>query len=282
MFKLNTTAVSKTALSLALAGLSLVSLSAQAHKPWLLPSSTNVEGKEAWVTVDAAISEGLFDIDHQPLKLDGIVVTGPDGGKLELQNVSNGKLRNTFDLKLPKPGTYKIALVSQSVFGSYKNKEGEMKRFRGSEESLAKDVPADATEVKLSRMLSRLETFVSTGTPDMAVFKPTGVGLELVPVTHPNDLRAGEKATWRFLLDGKPAANQAFSLIPGGVRYRGTLGEIRQSTDAKGELTFELPAAGMYMVSSAWPAATPQTPGQPPQMPPRRLSYAATVEILPQ
>jgi uncharacterized GH25 family protein len=282
MFKLNTTAVSKTALSLALAGLSLVSLSAQAHKPWLLPSSTNVEGKEAWVTVDAAISEGLFDIDHQPLKLDGIVVTGPDGGKLELQNVSNGKLRNTFDLKLLKPGTYKIALVSESVFGSYKTKEGEMKRFRGSEESLAKDVPADATEVKLSRMLSRLETFVSTGTPDMAVFKPTGVGLELVPVTHPNDLRAGEKATWRFLLDGKPAANQAFSLIPGGVRYRGTLGEIRQSTDAKGELTFELPAAGMYMVSSAWPAATPQTPGQPPQMPPRRLSYAATVEILPQ
>jgi uncharacterized GH25 family protein len=277
MFKLN-----KTFIALALAGLSLVSLSAQAHKPWLLPSSTNVEGKEAWVTVDAAISEGLFDIDHQPLKLDGIVVTGPDGGKLELQNVSNGKLRNTFDLKLPAPGTYKIALVSQGVMGSYKNKEGEMKRFRGTEESLAKDVPSDATEVKLSRMQSRLETFVSTGTPDMAVFKPTGVGLELVPVTHPNDLRAGEKATWRFLLDGKPAASQAFSLIPGGVRYRGTLGEIRKSTDAKGEITFDLPAAGMYMVSSAWPAATPQTPGQPPQMPPRRVSYAATVEILPQ
>ncbi|MES2350794.1 MAG: DUF4198 domain-containing protein [Pseudomonadota bacterium] len=276
MFKLK---LNTTLIALALAGLSL---SAQAHKPWLLPSSTNVEGKEAWVTVDAAISEGLFDIDHQPLKLDGIVVTGPDGGKLELQNVSNGKLRNTFDLKLPAPGTYKIALVSQGVMGSYKNKEGEMKRFRGTEESLAKDVPSDAAEVKLSRMQSRLETFVSTGTPDMAVFKPTGVGLELVPVTHPNDLRAGEKATWRFLLDGKPAANQAFSLIPGGVRYRGTLGEIRKSTDAKGEITFDLPAAGMYLVSSAWPAAAPQTPGQPPQMAPRRVSYAATVEILPQ
>jgi len=269
----------KSFIALALAGLSL---SAQAHKPWLLPSSTIVEGKEAWVTVDAAISEGLFDIDHQPLKLDGIVITGPDGGKLNMENISNGKLRNTFDLKLPKPGTYRIALVSQGVMGSYKNKDGEMKRFRGSEESLAKDVPADASDVKLTRMQSRLETFVSTGTPDMAVFKPTGVGLELVPVTHPNDMRAGEKATWRFLLDGKPAANQGFSLIPGGVRYRGTLGELRKNTDANGEVTFELPAAGMYLVSSAWPAATPQAPGQPPQMPPRRVSYAATVEILPQ
>ncbi|RFP14649.1 MULTISPECIES: DUF4198 domain-containing protein [unclassified Duganella] len=272
----------KSFIALALAGLSAVSLNAQAHKPWLLPSSTIVEGKEAWLTVDAAISEGLFDIDHQPLKLDGIVITGPDGGKLAMENVNNGKLRNTFDLKLPKPGTYKIALVSQGVTGSYKSKEGEMKRFRGSEETLAKDVPADATDVKLTRMQSRLETFVSTGAPDLAVFKPTGVGLELVPVTHPNDMRAGEKATWRFLLDGKPAANQGFSLIPGGVRYRGTLGELRKNTDANGEVTFELPAAGMYLVSSAWPAVAPQAPGQPPQMPPRRVSYAATVEILPQ
>lgn len=274
MSKLN-----KSLVALALAGLALT---AHAHKPWLLPSSTLVEGKEAWVTIDAAISEGLFDVDHQPLKLDTVVITGPNGAKLEKQNVANGKMRNSFDLLLPKPGTYKIELVSKTVFGSYKNAAGEMKRFRGTEETLAKDVPADATDVKLTRTDSRLETFVSTGEPDMAVFKPTGVGLELVPVTHPNDLRAGEKATWRFLLDGKPAANQGVSLIPGGVRYRGTLGEIRQNTDAKGELTITLPAAGMYMVSSSWPAAAPQVPGQPPQMPARRASYAATVEILPE
>lgn len=271
--------LNKSLAALALAGLALT---AHAHKPWLLPSSTIVEGKEAWVTIDAAISEGLFDVDHQPLKIDTVVITGPDGAKLDKQNVANGKMRNSFDLKLPKPGTYKIELVSKSVFGSYKDKAGDMKRFRGTEESLAKDVPADATDVKLSRMDSRLETFVTTGEPDMAVFKPTGVGLEMVPVTHPNDLRAGEKATWRFLLDGKPAANQGVSLIPGGVRYRGTLGEIRQNTDAKGELTLTLPAAGMYMVSSSWPAAAPQVPGQPPQMAPRRASYAATVEILPE
>ena len=169
--------LNKSLVALALAGLAL---SAHAHKPWLLPSSTIVEGKEAWVTIDAAISEGLFDVDHQPLKIDTVVITGPDGAKLDKQNVANGKMRNSFDLKLPKPGTYKIELVSKSVFGSYKDKAGDMKRFRGTEESLAKDVPADATDVKLSRIDSRLETFVSTGEPDLAVFKPTGVGLGIL------------------------------------------------------------------------------------------------------
>jgi uncharacterized GH25 family protein len=268
----------KLLLAAALAGLAL---NAYAHKPWLLPSSSLVDAKEPWVTVDAAISEGLFDIDHQPLKLDAVVVTGPDGAKVDLQNASTGRLRSTFDVKMSKPGTYKIALVQQNVMGSYML-NGEMKRFRGTEETLAKDLPADAQEVKLTRTASRLETFVSAYSTDTAVFKPTGVGLELVPVTHPNDLRAGERATWRFLLDGKPAANQAFSLIPGGVKYRGTLGEIRQTTDAKGEITFTLPEANMYLVSASWPAAAAPAPGQPPQMPPRRATYAATVEVLPQ
>ena len=55
-------------------------------------------------------------------------------------------------------------------------------------------------------------------------------------------------------------------------------------TDAKGELSFTLPEAGMYLLSAGWPgqAAAPALPGQPPVMPARRLSYAATVEILPQ
>ncbi|MCE3262860.1 MAG: transporter permease [Pseudoduganella sp.] len=273
--------LTKTLIALALAG---AAFSAQAHKPWLLPSSSLVDAKEPWVTVDAAISEGLFDIDHQPLKLDAITITGPDGAKVDMQNAMTGRLRSTFDVKMAKPGTYKIALVNQSVMASWKV-NGEVKRWRGAEADLAANVPAKADELTVSRTASRLETFVSANKTDEAVFKPTGVGLELVPVTHPNDMRVGEQATWRFLLDGKPAANQAFSLIPGGVRYRGTLGEIRLSTDAKGEISFKIPEAGMYLVSSSWPAAAAPQPGQAPQprvMPPRRVTYAATVEVLPQ
>lgn len=270
--------LNKTLIVLALSG---VALSAHAHRPWMVPSSTMVESKDAWVTVDAAISEGLFEIDHQPLRLDLLQVTGPDGAKVEPANTVTGRLRSVFDVKMVKPGTYKAAIVSQTVFANYKV-GGEQKRFRGTEETFKKDVPADAQDLKVTRTAGRLETFFSNAETSNEVFKPTGVGLELVPVTHPNDLRAGEKATWRFLVDGKPAANQAFSLVPGGVRYRGVLGEIRQSTDAKGEITFTVPAAGMYYVSSSWPAAAPAVAGQPPAMPERRMTYAATVEVLPE
>jgi uncharacterized GH25 family protein len=270
--------LSKPLVALALTGLAL---NAQAHRPWMVPSSSMVDAKDPWVTVDAAISEDLFDIDHQPVKLDALEITGPDGARVLPENSVTGRLRSVFDVKMAKPGTYKAAIVSQNMMASYKL-NGEMKRWRGSEEAFAKEIPADAQDVKATRVHSRLETFFSANSTSDAVFKPTGVGLELVPLSHPNDMRVGEKARWRFLLDGKPAANQAFSLVAGGVRYRGVLGEIRQSTDAKGEISFTIPAAGMYFLSSSWPAAAPAVAGQPPVQPPRRVSYSATVEVLPE
>ncbi|MFM9434102.1 putative GH25 family protein [Janthinobacterium sp. CG_23.3] len=270
--------MSKPLAALALAGLAL---NAQAHRPWMVPSSSMVESKDPWVTVDAAISEDLFDIDHQALKLDALEITGPDGARVQPENSLTGRLRSVFDVKMLKPGTYKAAIVSHNMMASYKL-NGESKRWRGSEEAFAKDIPAGAQDVKATRMLSRLETFFSANSTNDAVFKPSGAGLELVPLTHPNDMRAGEKASWRFLLDGKPAAHQAFSLVAGGVRYRGVLGEIRLSTDAKGEVTFTIPAAGMYFLSSSWPAAAPAVADQPAVQPPRRVSYSATVEVLPE
>jgi len=63
-----------------------------------------------------------------------------------------------------------------------------------------------------------MEVFVSSGKPSDNVFKPTGAGLELVPITHPNDLFAGDTSNFRFLLDGKPAADIEVTVIPGGIR----------------------------------------------------------------
>ncbi|SHG52936.1 DUF4198 domain-containing protein [Massilia sp. CF038] len=273
--------LTKTVLAIALA---TVTLQASAHRGWLYPQTTNVEAKEAWVTIDGAISEGLFDVDHVALKLDGATVTGPDGVTAPIPTPVQGKQRSTFDLKLAQDGTYKIALVTQAVMGSYKDKaSGETKRFRGSEESFAKDVPADAQDLKTVRTHARLETFVSANKQSTGALKPSGVGLELVPVTHPTDLRAGETAKWRFQLDGKALPQFAFSLTPGGVRYRGVLGEQRLTTDANGEISLKLPAAGMYWLNAAYPVATGK--GMPPADGPsntRRYSYAATLEILPE
>jgi hypothetical protein len=269
--------------ALALAG---IACAAQAHRPWMLPSSTLIEtDREAWVTIDGAISEGLFDTDHMPLRMDGLSVTDPDGVTAPAPAATVGKFRSSVDLKLPKNGTYRVTLAATSVMGSYKL-NGEMKRFRATEQTAAKEIPAGATEVRSTIMVQRQDTFVTVNKPTSGALKPLGTGLELVPVTHPNELRAGEKARFRFLLNGQPLANFPFSLIPGGVKYRGTLNEVRLSTDAKGEASFTLPAPNMYWLSAKYPANepanAPRGPGAEGQADAKRYGYSATLEILPE
>jgi uncharacterized GH25 family protein len=104
------------------------------------------------------------------------------------------------------------------------------------------------------------------------------MGLELVALTNPTELRAGEKAKFRFQLDGKPLANFPFSLIPGGVKYRGTLNEVRLTTDANGDANITLPAPNMYWLSASYPANAPHGMDGPA----KRYSYSATFEILPE
>ncbi len=277
---MNRKLMKQSLLALALATLSV---QASAHRGWLYPHQTMVESKEAWVTIDGAISEGLFDVDHVALKLDGAMVTSPDGVSVPAPAATMGKQRSSFDLKMTQDGTYRISIVSRNVMGSYKDKAGELKRFRGTEETYAKDVPADAAELKITHAHSRLETFVSANKTSEGALKPSGAGLELVALTNPTDLRAGETAKWRFQLDGKVLPNFPFSLIPGGVRHRGVLGEIRLTTDAKGDVAVKLPAPGMYWLNAGFPAAQPKGPA-PADQPAvsRRYSYAATLEILPE
>lgn len=269
--------------SVLLAG--LLPLNAYAHRAWLLPSATQVEGREPWVTVDAAVSENLFDFDTTALKLDGLAITGPDGAPVQPENPFTGHLRSSFDLKLAQPGTYKISIVADSVMASYKQ-NGETRRWRGTVEAFAKEIPADAEQLHSVRLHQRMETFVTSGKRSDVTFKTTGVGLELVPITHPNDMLAGQKASYRFLLDGKPVAGLPISVVPGGVRYRGVLKEIRADTDAKGEFSITWPEAGMYWVGASYPPRT-QPSGAAQQapakvQPTRRISYGGTLEVLPQ
>jgi len=261
-------------IALALAG---IAVAAQAHRPWMLPTQTLIESdREAWVTIDGAVSEGLFDVDHVPLRLDGLAVIGPDGTSTPAPAATVGKHRSTVDIPLAKDGTYRITLAGSNVMGSYKL-NGEMKRFgRGG----SSEVPAGATDVKSTTTVQRQDTFVTLNKPSSGALKPIGTGLEMVPVTHPNELHAGEKATVRFLLDGKPLADFPFSMVPGGVKYRGTANELRLTTDAKGEASFTLPAPNMYWVSAAFPANAPRGPGV--DGPSKRYSYSATLEILPE
>lgn len=251
-------------LAVATAGLVLaLPLAANAHRGWIVPSFTVLSGDGAWVTVDAAISNELFYADHNPMRLDAVVVTAPDGSVDKIQNALTGKYRSTFDVQLAKPGTYKIGSATSSVMASW-TEGGQVKRFRGSPEDFAKQVPADAADLKTIKSFNRNETFVTRDAPTTTVFAPTGKGLELVPVTHPNDLVAGEAATFKFLLDGKPAADLEVTFAPGNSRYRATPGDFKVKTGADGAFKVTFPEAGMYWMNAvARSGETGRGPGGP-------------------
>lgn len=264
--------------SLSLAVLALVlPFAAQAHKMWLLPSATNVSGTDPWVTVDAAVSNDLFYPDHVPGDLSRLVITAPDGQTAKPDNAITGKYRSVFDLHLTQQGTYKLALVNAGVFAGYEQ-GGQKKRWRGDAANLAKELPADARQVEVSEAVNRVETFVSNGKPNEAALKPSGKGLELVPVSHVTDLVAGEGATFQLLLDGKPASDIKVSAIAGATRYRNAQDEFDVTTGKDGKFTLTWPHAGMYWIN----ASTQDDKTSVKQAKQRRLSYTATLEVLPQ
>lgn len=256
--------------------------SAQAHRQWLLPSSTQIEAKDAWVTIDAASSEDLFDFDNNALPLDGLQITAPDGSTITPESITKTKFRNSADIKLLQKGTYKVSVVSQNVMANYTLK-GEQKRWRGTEDKMATEIPAEAKDVKVSRTYNRLVTFVTSGKPTDSVLKAVGQGLELEALSHPNELFAKEKSTFKVLFDGKPLANNVVTIVAGGVRYRGVLNEITATTNAQGEFNVTWPFAAMYWLKLSYPAApTMKAEGAPADTPEKRYSYAATLEVLPQ
>lgn len=259
---------------LALAASSVLSVSAYAHRTWLLPSATVLAGKDNWVTVDAAVSNDLFYFEHQPLNIDGLAVTAPDGSAVTPENVAKGRYRNTFDVKLTQDGTYKMMVVNQGAFASYKL-DGQSKRMRGKADTIARDIPSGATDVRISELQGRIEVFVTSGKPTETALKTTGTGLELVPVTHPNNLYAGEKATFRLTLDGQPAAGLDVEIVPGGIRYRDKLNDTKATTDESGTFSVTWPSPGMY-----WVHANTRDKKSKIENAERSASYTTTLEVL--
>lgn len=260
-----------------LAAMAILPGTLHAHRQWMLPSSTVLSGSDPWVTVDAAISNELFYFDHVPMRPNGLTIIAPDGTRAQPENPATGKYRSTFDVHLTQPGTYKIATVNNSVFASW-DENGTAKNWRGSADAFAKEVPANAKDLKTTRMNSRVEVFVTSGKPTVKALAATGAGLELVPVTHPNDLAAGEAATFQLVMDGKPAADLDVTMIPGGIRYRDQLHEMKTKSGADGKFTFTPKEPGMYWLNATVGGGGRPGPGMPAG---NRASYTATLEVLP-
>ncbi len=135
------------------------------------------------------------------------------------------------------------------------------------------EIPAEATDVKLTEVVGTIETFVTQGSP--TALTPSGKGLEFDFASHPNEAAQGETSRFRVLIDGRPAPGAKVTVIPGGDRYREDTGTMELTAGPDGIVAIKWPAAGMM-----WLGATAEdTHPSEPKAQQRRMSYAATIEV---
>lgn len=107
-------------LLLAASGMLGFAAPAQAHNAWLLPSVTVVADTNQSVTVDAGTSTAPFEANHSAMNIDAIKVWAADGTMGKIENPSRGRYRSTFDVRIDKPGTWRIGLENANVSGTFK------------------------------------------------------------------------------------------------------------------------------------------------------------------
>ncbi|HEY9091369.1 DUF4198 domain-containing protein [Parasphingorhabdus sp.] len=263
-------------IAIALPLMGLIAGPADAHRRWLLPSATVMSGEKEVVTFDAASSNELFVFDHRAMPLNDLVVLGPDGKAIDAKILGSGATRSSFDVEMAKQGTYRIALVNGGLMAFYKLGQ-ERKRWRGTAEELDSAFPEGATDINISLVSGRTETFATLGAPNETALAPTNQGLEMVPVSHPNDLVVGEAAQFKFLIDGKPAADMEIEWVRGGTRYRDTVEDMNLKTDAAGIFEVTVDEPGLYYLE----ASVSDDEVSIPKVNSRRSSYSAVLEFLP-
>lgn len=257
-------------------GVLLLIPAAQAHRLWLLPSTTVLSGEAQVVSVEGAISNDLFYPNHVALPLDASSAIAPSGKPVELINGTQGKIRCSFELRLPEQGSYRITTINDMMFVRWKE-DGEMHYARGYPADIAAMDLTGREELGVSNWISRVETFVTCGAP--TALPPTGKGIELAFITHPNDLYAGETATFRVLLDGEPLPHAEVEVVKGDDRFRDTVDEINLTSDESGLIEITWDAPGRYWLTTSAPQAPGEFKGHPLQ---RGTAYFLTLEVLPE
>jgi hypothetical protein len=283
----------KVLLAGALGGALMTQGAAAAHAPYLLP--TTFAPERPFVTVEAAMAEILFVPDF-PIRTAGDYwVIGPDGAAAKAGGVATLKEFAAFDAALPAEGTYRITTGERAgrisrwvkIDGAWKMVRpagpaapgGEVGRPQpappGGENRFVEEsaVPPGA-ETMTSQSVSRAETYVTRGAPTRTALKPAGLGLELEPITHPNEAFAGEPFKFRLLMDGKPLPGAGFTVVRGGDLYAESRFSVSAAADAAGAGAITLAQPGVYVLEADYPA---RTEGSAPVA--RSAQYVLTFEV---
>lgn len=268
------------------------SLTSLAHDRYLLPSHTVLSGESGQaVGFQASISNDMFHADR-PLGDNGSgkvspslkgffstiqpTILLPDGKAVQHPFVQAFARFSAGDFILQESGTYRFSLPQPNlIMTTFKNADGTGGRRFGTQP----DIPEGVSDVKTTKIYSRVETFVTLNKPTRNAWEPEGAGLELSGKSHPNDLFVGETLHFQLFFDGKPLnAPCEVTVVQGATRHRNARNDQMLKTAADGQFQVSFPHAGYYLVK-----ADLDLPGEPGSgIDAHSASLFVTLEVFPE
>lgn len=301
--------------SFALAMMSMAVSFSYAASPFLLPEQFDVDARTNSINVQSGIAGDNFYVSNRNFKTD-FAVTAPDGAIKNVPAVAELKKFSLFETDVSQSGTYGIQTTNTALLPTryaliegqwlrvmqprpmagmkhdVKNnepkkeeKEGVMKPDATKPEAmkaptsiLESKLPADA-KIMVSNTLNQAITYVTKGAPTpIAGF--TGQGFEVRPVTHPSEAYVTDDFVIEAKVDGKPVSGLTFNVSRGASQYERDRKRERPDvvTDAQGRAKVSFDQAGVYLLSTAYPAVTRDSAVQPPA---QVINYGLTIEVAP-
>lgn len=242
---------------LPIALLGTLAATASAHTPYLAPNDFAPRAG-ATVTLDAAFAETFF-VPEVAFDDSRFNVAGPDGASTPLTTVQVMKTRTVAEYTLPQhAGTYRFS-TGPRLGALFRTWEVDGKRH--SSRDPAEKIPAGAKVIADFQSLTQAETYVSIGAPDRAALAPRGKGLELVAITHPDDLYVGETFEFELRYDGRPLPAQPVEITE-AVWTSDRKPQVETiTTDANGHAVLKLQQAGTWVALTRY--RTPAPAGAP-------------------
>jgi hypothetical protein len=227
--------------------------SVNAHSPFIVPTSFEPL-HQGWVSLDAGFAEVFFQSEVAFDKGNFQVLT-PAGEWVAPARLEQFTTRSLVEYQAVAEGTYRFStgVRKAAIFRMYEI-DGERKHTRDPKEVL----PKGAKILDHYQSVTLAETYVTLKTPTKTALKPYNQGLEIVPVTHPNDIYAGEIFSVSVLLDGKPLRDTEVSLFTGydlGEQEKATL---TAKTNKDGKVEFTTANTGIYLLYVRQSAPAPK------------------------
>lgn len=217
-----------------------------AHTPYLVPM--DFAPTQPAVTLHGSITDSGFFVPEFPFADGDFTVTASDGTITTANGLQLSQL-SLFETRFTAEGTYRIST------GNRDTRSQNMAVVEGKWRSVrASDITPDMKVIKVATMV-RSDTYVSYKAPSERAPAPDGKGLEIVPLTHPNKVFAGQPFRYRVDFNGQPAHDVQWQMFRANDAYEDTAFKAIGQTPADGvlETTFDKPGIYIIEILRRWP-----------------------------